>query len=113
MYGNERDPKAAPAEPHYSGKRWTNFLIGNVIALVLCGAIFFLFLYGDFLSGASEGLMKSLFEVPVLVVIIASMPLIIGIAIGVAHMQKSMRKRRAEREELLRAARAEEPKTPA
>ena len=63
--------------------------------------------------GASEGLMKSLFDVPVLVVLIASMPLIIGVAIGVAHMRKSMRKRRAEREALLRAARAEEPKTPA
>jgi uncharacterized RDD family membrane protein YckC len=110
MYGAPKQDPQTPTEPPYSGKRWKNFLIGNAIALTLCGAIFALFLYGDFLSGASEGLMRSLFDVPVLVVLIASMPLIVGIAIGVAHMQKAMRKRRAERQAMLRAAaRPEEP----
>lgn len=104
MYGNPGSDPQAPTEPPYSGKRWKNFLIGNVVALVLCGAIFALFMFGDFLSGPSEGLLRSLFEVPVLVVIIASMPLLVGIAIGVAHMRKAIRKRRAEREALLRAS---------
>jgi hypothetical protein len=110
MYGNPQNQQP-PAEPHYSGKRWSSFLIGNLVALVLCVGIFLLFMYGDFLSGASEGLMKSLFDVPILVVLIASLPLLVTILIGVAYMKKAMRRRRAEREALLRAARSvEEPK---
>jgi hypothetical protein len=88
-----------PALVHdpYRRKKALWFLAVNLIALLVASAVFLVVLYGDGLSAVFEPLMRWLFEYKLAVILIAMSPLFASLLVGMAYMQRAMRRKRAQK----------------
>ncbi|MBI3073827.1 MAG: hypothetical protein HYY84_17090 [Deltaproteobacteria bacterium] len=84
-------------EPEYSRKRTVHFIVANLLAIGVCAGLFLLFFYGDFLTSATDAIMAAFSKSELAIVLVASMPLIIGVWMGAFYSRRRAQRRKAEK----------------
>src|SRR3954451_22177392 len=80
------------------------FLLANVFAFLLCGTIWALFWYGDFLTGAASGIWGFLAAHSGWTVGAALSPLFAALVLGYGYARRAMPRRAREKAETLALA---------
>jgi hypothetical protein len=72
------------------------FLVANLIAIAVGGAIYVFFLRADFLDGPMFWMNRFLFEYKGLAVIAATSPLFCGLLVGLGYANRARKRREAQ-----------------